>query len=70
MEECCRLKPVNLLKITLLHRCLSHFLNCTNGTKLRKASCIFKQFGGSLEVSRSLALVPVFWEDFHPNLIR
>ena len=26
------------LKVTLLHGCFSRFLNCTNGTKLRKAS--------------------------------
>ena len=26
------------LKVTLLHGCFSHFLNCTNGTKSRKAS--------------------------------
>ena len=25
-------------KVTLLHGCFSHFLNCTNGTKSRKAS--------------------------------
>ena len=31
MEEC-------LLKITLLHRYFSCFLNCTNGTKSRKTS--------------------------------
>ena len=28
------------LKITLLHGCFSRFLNCTNGTKSRKASHI------------------------------
>ena len=27
-----------VLKVTLLHGCFSHFLNCTNGTKLRNAS--------------------------------
>ena len=26
------------IKVTLLHGCFSHFLNCTNGTKWRKAS--------------------------------
>ena len=31
------LKPGTLLKITFLHRCLSRFLNCTNGTKSRNA---------------------------------
>ena len=25
-------------KVTLLHRCFSHFLNCTNGTKSQKTS--------------------------------
>ena len=29
-----------LLKVTLLHGCFSRFLNCANGTKLRKASQI------------------------------
>ena len=43
MEECqfelsCRLKPVTLLKVTLIHGCFSRFSNYTNGTKLRKAS--------------------------------
>ena len=33
-----RLKPEALLKVTLLHVCFSRFLNCTNDTKLRKAS--------------------------------
>ena len=30
-------KPSTLLKLTLLHGCLSRFLDCTNGTKSRKA---------------------------------
>ena len=29
-----------VLKVTLLHRCFSRFLNCTNATKSRKASQI------------------------------
>ena len=33
-------KPATLLKESLLHGCLSHFLNCTNDTKLRKVSKI------------------------------
>ena len=32
------LQPASLLKVTLLHGCFSGFLNCTNGTKLRKPS--------------------------------
>ena len=32
------LRPATLLKVKLLHRCFSSFLNCTNGTKLGKAS--------------------------------
>ena len=28
--------PATVLKVTLLHGCFSRFLNCTNGTKLRK----------------------------------
>ena len=34
--------PETLLKLTLLHECFSRFLNCTNGTKTRKASHMFK----------------------------
>ena len=33
-------KPATLLKVTLLHGCFSHFLNCTNGAKSRNASHI------------------------------
>ena len=32
---------VKLLKVTLLHGCFPHFLNCTNGTKLCKASHMY-----------------------------
>ena len=31
-------KPATLLKVTLLNGCFSRFLNCTNGTKVRKTS--------------------------------
>ena len=44
------LKPATLLKVTLLHGCFSRFLNCTNGTKSRKASQISydkKKFSGA-----------------------
>ena len=34
--------PATLLKVTLLHGCFSRFLNCTNGTKSRNASHVFK----------------------------
>ena len=37
------------LKVTLFHGCFSHSLNCTNGTKLRKASQMFIIF---LKLSR------------------
>ena len=33
--------PWRSVTLTLLHRCFSRFLNCTNGTKPRKASHIF-----------------------------
>ena len=36
--------PATSLKVTLLHRCFSRFLNCTNGTKSRKAHIL--KFGG------------------------
>ena len=34
------LKLQKALKVTLLHGCISRFLNCTNATKSRKASQI------------------------------
>ena len=30
--------PTALLEVTLFHGCFSHFLNCTNGKKLRKVT--------------------------------
>ena len=33
-----------LLKVRLFHGCFSWFLNCTNGTKSRKASCVLAAF--------------------------
>ena len=33
-----------LIKLSFLHWCFSHFLNCTNGIKLGKPSQIFCQF--------------------------
>ena len=36
------IKRTTLLKITLLNGCFSRFLNCTNGTKSRKASHLIK----------------------------
>ena len=33
-----RLKPATLLKVILLYRCFSRFLNCKNSTKLDKSS--------------------------------
>ena len=38
MEECYIYKPATLLKVVLTHGRFSRFLNCTNATKLRKAS--------------------------------
>ena len=35
------MKPVTLLKVTLLHGCFSRFQNCTNCTKSSKASHMF-----------------------------
>ena len=32
-----------MLKVKLLHRCFSHFLNCTNGTKSHNASHMRRQ---------------------------
>ena len=43
-----------LLKVTLLHRCFSRFLNCTNGTKSRNASHIhsYLPLSGTIVKSR------------------
>ena len=37
MEECYRLQPATLLKVTLLLRCFSRFFNCAHGIKSRNA---------------------------------
>ena len=37
----CRLKPADLLTVTLQHGCFLRYLNCTNSTKSRKASHIY-----------------------------
>ena len=39
------LKPTTLLKVTLFHGCFSRFLDCTNGTKSRKAphECLYNK---------------------------
>ena len=43
MEECYFTKDAgNFTKSMLLHGYFSHILNCTNGTKSRKSSRIFK----------------------------
>ena len=44
------LKPSILLKVTLFRWCFSRFLNCTNGTKSRKASHIALVIKASLRV--------------------
>ena len=36
------MKPATLLKVTLLHGCFSHILNCANYTKSRNAWHIYK----------------------------
>ena len=37
-----RLNPASLFKATFLHRCFSHFFNCTNCAKLNKATYVLK----------------------------
>ena len=37
-----------LLKVTLLHGCFSRLLNCTNDTKLRKASHIMLEISSQI----------------------
>ena len=55
MEECYFSKvagPATLLKVTLLHRCFSRYLNCANGNKSRKTShiCIGYAFGNNFHL--------------------
>ena len=42
LKSFCKISHIKLtlLKVTLIHGCFSRFLNCHNGTKLRKASHI------------------------------
>ena len=60
-------EPVTLLNVTLLDGCFSRFLNCTNGTKSRKASHIIKSDHGMSEnitqMNKLVALCPDV--DFH-----
>ena len=45
-------KAYNSIKVTLIHGCFPRFLNCTNGTKLRKASYLLgTHFSHSLPIS-------------------
>ena len=37
-HKSCEEQVATLLKVRLFHGCFSRFLNCTNGTKSRKAS--------------------------------
>ena len=37
-----KMEHAALLKVTLVHGCFSRFLNCTNGTKSRKASYLLQ----------------------------
>ena len=66
----CRLKPTTLLKLTLFHGCFSRFLNCTNGTKLRKVPHITKKFHSIISITHFTPLVSFYtaWE--HENASR
>ena len=76
----CRKNPwrsITLLKVAIFRGCFSYFLNCTNGTKLRKASRIYicrlvKKYEHSLqhgEIARILFYeiivksfaIPILW---------
>ena len=48
------------LKVTLLHGCFSHFLNCTNGTKSRRASTYYVKIKNG---ERSLLIRYFFLEE-------
>ena len=51
-----------LLKATLLHGCFSHFLNCTNGTKSRKAPHFYKTLMGlMLFINPFMANAPILY---------
>ena len=47
---------LSVLKATLLHACFSRFLNCTDGTKSRNASHMFK-----IKKPISITLLTSFW---------
>ena len=49
-----------VLKVTLLHGCFSRFLNCTNGTKSRKAShMIYRPLNTLLEKLKNVFEISV-----------
>ena len=58
---CTRLQPATLLKVTLLHGCLSHFLNCATGTKSRKAPYIVQNFNNEIVVPHLTLLLKFIW---------
>ena len=46
-------KSATVRKVTLLHECFSDFLNCANGTKLRKPSRVLLSFSPFLRFACS-----------------
>ena len=52
-------QPVTLLKVTLLHG-FSRFLNCSNGTQLRKAS--------HLKFHRPPTIINVFFQEIQTQI--
>ena len=50
-------KAATSLKVTLLHECFLCFLNCTNGTKVRKKSHIFDVNSGCIGAGNELVKV-------------
>ena len=49
------LKPATSLKVAFLHVCFSRFLNCTNGTKLCKASHLYSCISLNILEARTIA---------------
>ena len=60
-HKSCEEQVATLLKVRLFHGCFSRFLNCTNGTKSRKASQLFQAL--SVDSNSQLKL----WSDIFKN---
>ena len=58
------MKPVTLLKVTLLHGCFARFLNCTNDTKFRSVT-----YGVSMGSSVAPVLANIILTEFEKVVV-